>query len=519
MSNIVHAQFDVTFTVYDGTESYQKIMLKGTFNEWAVVDMYDDGTNDDETAGDFIWTKTITGIMPDTSTHTWGCIEDDGSEWGIWLIEGDNVAFVLNEDGTVTGSTHYDIPGGPEEIDVTFKVVDGTLGYTKLMLKGSMYEDWTTIDMYDDGTIDDDVAGDHVWYKTITAIPIDDDYEWSVIEDDGTPQGIEILEESVEFSVDDAGKVTGDIEYIIKGSGPTTLDVTFTVTDSTMSYDSLRIKGTMYENWSSLDMYDDGTNDDATAGDHIWTITIPDLPIGSIHQWGVTEQDGSGGGIWLIEGGNPSFTVGADGIVSGDVSYVIPESSVAAVDVTFTVTDGTASYTKVMLKGTVYEEWTTIDMYDDGTNDDEVADDHIWTLTITNVPTDSTYEWGAIEDDDSEWGIWLIEGDNPSFKVFANGTVKGVTDYEIPPVVGISETNVYGYVIYPNPVSGVLHIKNLDNVEAVIVTNLLGQEIEAFKYITSDEFQINTSEYLNGVYFVTIQRKDGNTVSTKILKY
>lgn len=78
----------------------------------------------------------------------------------------------------------------------------------------------------------------------------------------------------------------------------------------------------MYKNWTSIDMYDDGTNDDETAGDHVWTRTITGIPIGARYSWGCSDEGGSEGSVWLIKGGGPRFTIGADGKVTGDTDYV-----------------------------------------------------------------------------------------------------------------------------------------------------------------------------------------------------
>ena len=76
-------------------------------------------------------------------------------------------------------------------------------------------------------------------------------------------------------------------------------------------------KGEM-TNWNSLITYDDGTNGDETAEDHIWTIVVPEVSNGS-HQWGL-EDDAEN---WLIVGDNLVVEVDAEGNISGDVSYTI----------------------------------------------------------------------------------------------------------------------------------------------------------------------------------------------------
>lgn len=98
--------FPVTFTVIDQKEIYTNIKFKGTPTSWATVAMVEDPAH--------TWTVTL-DVEP--GSHEWGAIEDDGSEWGIWLIEGSNPAFTVAADGTVTGQTSYTIlPAGDKSV-------------------------------------------------------------------------------------------------------------------------------------------------------------------------------------------------------------------------------------------------------------------------------------------------------------------------------------------------------------------------------------------------------------------
>ncbi len=76
--------------------------FKGSVNGWTPVAMYDDGTHGDVTAGDHIWSLTL-----NVESGEWGAIEDDGSEYGQWLISGSNPAYTVANDGTVSGTTSY----------------------------------------------------------------------------------------------------------------------------------------------------------------------------------------------------------------------------------------------------------------------------------------------------------------------------------------------------------------------------------------------------------------------------
>lgn len=87
--------YPVLFTIIDGTELHDNIKFKGEMTAWDTVAMIRDG---------FTWTLTL-DLFP--GTYEWGAIEADGSEFGIWLIEGDNLLVTLGEDGSITGTVSY----------------------------------------------------------------------------------------------------------------------------------------------------------------------------------------------------------------------------------------------------------------------------------------------------------------------------------------------------------------------------------------------------------------------------
>ena len=110
------------------------------------------------------------------------------------------------------------------------------------------------------------------------------------------------------------------------------VDVTFTVVDNSWSNMGVMYKGTATD-WAPVMMYDDGTNGDATADDHTWTVVV-DVMAGD-HEWGafdVANGDGTscvacdgtdGYGTWLINGSNPAYSVDDAMNVTGTTSYTI----------------------------------------------------------------------------------------------------------------------------------------------------------------------------------------------------
>ena len=148
------------------------------------------------------------------------------------------------------------------------------------------------------------------------------------------------------------------------------VDVTFTVVDNSWSNMGVMYKGTATE-WAPVMMYDDGTNGDETAGDHVWTATVPAVMAGA-HQWGVIDTDNGddteceacdgtdGYGTWLINGDNPAYSVDDAMNVTGTTSYTIdPYTTDVAGSLVFTVDDRSQANVAIEYKGAA-TNWETV---------------------------------------------------------------------------------------------------------------------------------------------------------------
>jgi hypothetical protein len=89
-------------------------------------------------------------------------------------------------------------------------------------------------------------------------------------------------------------------------------------------------------------------------------------------------------------------------------------------------------------------------------------------------------------------GVW-----GPAFKnVISVQTSLGVADFDLKNVVA-----------YPNPVKDILNINLEQNINAVSIYNVLGQEIQKKSY-DSKEITIDFSNLLSGTYFVKVTSND-----------
>lgn len=104
---------------------------------------------------------------------------------------------------------------------------------------------------------------------------------------------------------------------------------------------------------------------------------------------------------------------------------------------------------------------------------------------------------------------------------YASQTINGIESsgrlaVTVSMVMGLEEQAFIGFEYYPNPVKDVLTITNSNNIEALTVTNMLGQTI-IFKQIDSTNTQLDLSYLNNGVYFVKVS-VEGKNKTLKIIK-
>lgn len=136
----------------------------------------------------------------------------------------------------------------------------------------------------------------------------------------------------------------------------------------------------------------------------------------SIGTWHYATRYRIGNQAWVYGG----FSAAGGGFWNGTTNtsgQLVITNNPTSWPVTFTLTDGTGTLSNVKFKGSM-TNWETLPMSQSGNQ---------WSITLNISP--GSYEWGAIEDNGTQFGIWLIEGPNLQVNVDVNGVVSGTTSY------------------------------------------------------------------------------------------
>ena len=174
----------VTFIVDDSADSVWApgFKFKGSWDtntyhaydaSWGLgflYDMYDDGTNGDDTPGDHIWKRTL-DLVPDGGTNTWEWgVTDTGGVWidGNWQFQVvDQTAQELTY--TTQEQANHDVP---VVFSVDMTTADSVM--LPLLVVGSVAPLSWDFDPANDDTLNDEgyngdvTAGDDIWSATIT---------------------------------------------------------------------------------------------------------------------------------------------------------------------------------------------------------------------------------------------------------------------------------------------------------------------------------------------------------------
>lgn len=279
------------------------VFIAGSFNSWNA------------SSPDYELILNANGVMELTknltaATHEYKVVDD-----GNWY-PGDNQQIVLATAQDVTWKYNYEA----NLVTHTLPVVAGNFVSE---LGGN---DWDPTDLIGEMS---DPEGDDIFTLELT-IPAGN-YEAKVTFNHNWNQS---TGGNVPFIADGINPTTFTYDFAtntttISGPPPPTALVTFIVDDAIgQHYDGFSLKGSWDGNgqydpsWGGgmehTPFYDDGTNGDVTAGDHIWTCQQELVVDGGSNtwEWGVNDTEGN----WVA--GNWTFTVPTD--VAQTLSWTVP---------------------------------------------------------------------------------------------------------------------------------------------------------------------------------------------------
>lgn len=263
----------------------------------------------------------------------------------------------------------------------------------------------------------------------------------------------------------------------IPAQGDVTADVTVSVVDTRGDWDALYLDGTLTG----------GTPVAMSADGNVWSATVADLAPGS-YGFGVFYDDGLKAMQPVLE--DQTITVSETGAVSGDTELAVAPA--AGTGFNLVVTNHNDAYTNIKIKGSM-NEWTA-----DVTGSS--ADGVTFFLHVPAGLDAGSYEWGVIEDDGSEFGIWLLPPGSPnlSFDVDAEGVVTGDLTFEI---------------ASPQPVVNLTFNCDMNAYEGSYTNVQVRGTFNGWD--TNPTLMSDTDE--DGIYSVTVEVEEGSAVIFKFL--
>lgn len=326
--------------------SYTDVRVKGAVWSWREIPMRDDGLEGDAVAGDGVYTFVYSKNL--------------GKHDGL-LREGDEAAFVFAfeciETPTKLDCTEYKNSDGPPTSGVT-AALDSGQGFVPVpILK------------YPDGDKNTYVVA------SATRPPFE------------PPAG----HVAVNFTLDDTANKTYDVTDGLAWKGQFDHDAT----TRTIAYRSA---------WTGpfAMLHDDGPWDQggheplgSVAGDHRWGVTawVPNTSTQTFAYGAIRGSNNGSDGSWIWTGADGSFTVTAGATAPITVQgLVIAPHGTTDLKLTIDVSNNGASlatlfqganYTdQVQAKGSAWG-WTVLPAVDDGTDGDELANDGVYTFTLS----------------------------------------------------------------------------------------------------------------------------------------
>ncbi len=148
-----------------------------------------------------------------------------------------------------------------------------------------------------------------------------------------------------------------------------------------------------------------------------------------------------------------------------------------------------------------------------------LEDDGYYTYDITgftSLPIGVVFNNGATSSTQQTVDLFTSED-----KCWDAGTLTGgkYTATEVPcPTVGITDPEGIKCNIYPNPTHDVVNFTLPDNFREVVVTSVLGRQLNIKPFRDSNTCRLDLTGYPSGVYYITLSGSDGSRVTKMVIK-
>ena len=132
------------------------------------------------------------------------------------------------------------------------------------------------------------------------------------------------------------------------------------------------------------------------------------------------------------------------------------------------------------------------------------------------IPDATALTYTIVDDDMDKYLVFEVYPVASAGDPLIGGPQTAMSAYKVG-ASGIDDGELANIKIFPNPVNNILFIENVSEISEVSIYNLVGQKIISVENNGSDNININTSEFHQGIYLVVIQNNESMR-SVKIIK-
>ncbi|MCX6233776.1 MAG: T9SS type A sorting domain-containing protein [Bacteroidetes bacterium] len=262
----------------------------------------------------------------------------------------------------------------------------------------------------------------------------------------------------------------------------------------------------------------DGTNDHlTTTNDSIYTITLGGFVAGTLLEFKFRINGSWADSTCEFPSGGPNRTYT---VVAGANIYNAWYNNDSTSPVTFKV-----NMSNYELMGIFHPATDFVDVagnfngWDGANHHLTTTDDSIYTITVDSLTFGLLLEFkfrinGSWADSTSEFPsggpnrTYTVPAGPSEYSAWYNNQVYGIPDHSLTGKVQF----------YPNPVVNILNIHSTVEINKVVITNTVGQQVAVFENLATGTAAFNISNLDKGLYLITFYAKSGGQLIQKLIK-